>query len=110
MRFIDLNELTMEEGILSFGGVDHILVEPNGYKWAEFSNKVEELDNKNLEEVFKVKEWLIETIIPTLDHKELTPTEFFATATICQSVFNGGICDLGKKTKPLDQIIKTTRS
>lgn len=106
MRFIDLDSLTSEDAVMNFKGKEHVLVEPNAYKWAEFNNKVSELDKDNVESIVELKKWLVKTIIPTLDYDEMTPSEFFATSTLCQDVFNGGICELGKKLKPLHLIVK----
>ena len=106
MKFVDLEDLVSEEAVLEHLGVDHILVEPNGYKWAEFNNRIEELKEDDIDAIVELKKWLITTIIPTLDQQLLTPSDFVAVSEVCQIVFNGGIQKLGKKLKPLSQIIK----
>lgn len=107
MKFIDLNELVSEEAILQHGETEHILKEPNGYKWAEFSNRIENIKDDDLDSIVELKKWIISTIIPTLDYNLLTPSEFVNVSEVCQIVFNGGVQKLGKKLKPLNQIIKT---
>lgn len=106
MKVIDLDDLVEQEATIIIKKEEYVLNEVNGYKWAEFNNRIEDLDQENVEKVMEFQEFMINSVIPGLDVKILTQTEYAVVSSMCNTVFNGGICEIGKKLKPLEQIIK----
>ena len=107
MKVINLDRLVSEKAKIVFLEKEYELKECTLYEWAEYNGKVEALDEDDQEKMIEFYKWAINVVIPDLDVNALDFTHLKMVLDISMVVFNGGIKELGKKTKPLHEIMET---
>ena len=100
MKIINLEAMVESEAVVWDGKENHLLHEPTIYEWAEYLKKV-----RSKMSLIELKIWAINSLVPTIDVDKLKITEFDMVSDVCFKVFQQGICELGKKTKPLEAIL-----
>jgi len=107
MKVVDFDEMYEGQAEIHLNGNTYILNEPNIKQWAEYLKVMDELpEDPSLEEIASVKIFMIDTLLPEVEIGELEISMFETLATVCQMAFNGNIKELGKKQKPLNEIVK----
>lgn len=105
MKIVDLDQLTEREACIKINNKEYEIKEPTLKQWATFQNLDLEKYRKNMIDLYK---YILNELSPELPLDELTTTELITAGAVAFKILNGGIVELGKKIKPLQEIIVTT--
>ena len=107
MKVVDFDAMYEGQAEIHLNNKTYILKEPTIRQWAKYLKIVDKLPKEpTLEEMASIKIFMIESLLPDVEIGELEVSLFETLATVCQMAFNGNIKELGKKQKPLNEIVK----
>lgn len=114
MKIINLDCIVDSHATVIIKGVEHTLHEPTMLQWATFHSI--DIDRKLADDPIGTYAFLIKELCPSVLNKNsdgvcamdnMDPSELSTLVKAICSVYYGGIDSLGKKLKPLDQIVQT---
>jgi hypothetical protein len=113
MKVINLDRLVENHAMIKIRDREFMIHEPTLRQWAEFQTMG--FHDRVQKEPLKMYLYLIGELCPDLmrategDGKlldNMTMDEVVVTATACHQILVGGVVELGKKLRPLDQLME----